>query len=82
LRTLERISAGSELTVHYRMDMAYAADWYLDSWDRHTRLLKLTPDKVKHTVLQSHSKRVPMFSTVASRPKILQNNSKLAEKRI
>jgi hypothetical protein len=33
------VPADTELTIHYRMDMASAADWYLESWDRHTNLL-------------------------------------------
>ena len=35
-----------ELTIHYRMDMASAADWYLEAWDRHTTIPHTAPDKV------------------------------------
>jgi len=36
VRTMEAIPAGSELTIHYEMDMEFAPEWYMDEWDRHS----------------------------------------------
>jgi len=36
IRTLEPIQAGSEITIHYCIDMACAPDWYRDEWERHS----------------------------------------------
>ena len=33
-RTLEDVEAGTELTIHYMMDMEEAPEWYQQSWDQ------------------------------------------------
>lgn len=33
-RTLEEVEAGTELTIHYMMDMEEAPDWYQQAWDQ------------------------------------------------
>jgi len=35
VRTLQPIKAGSELTIHYCMDMESSPEWYMDEWERH-----------------------------------------------
>ena len=32
--TIENVSVGDELTIHYMMDMESAPEWYLNAWDK------------------------------------------------